>query len=440
MATAHHTKGLTAAKVAKAMYTTWWSPDGLPSVLTSDRGPHFAGAWWRTMCSLHGVRQSFAQAYHHEGNGRAERIGAQLQVKLRKLQAEEGVTWMQSLQRAVRLHNDSAGPSGLSPYEILYGRHRPMAGVPYEEPARAEDAVAFFDRQAAVDKKVADVMRDIHEKRMEVLNRRRRELPALTVDQKVWYLRPRGRSGEKLESYWIGPCVVRERRGEHSYVVEVEPGRLQEAHRSQLKEHFDDVHGEAIKNFHYRQAIPVEDAAMDEWNVEAIEDHKIGEDGYPEFLVRWEGSDERTWEPLRHFFHRYSLPVMTYCSDKRLELNDVLGYLYRTLEMAVNAITFGWEDPPLDWKWGEDIEQNDNLKTTMENKTAAEYHRGAEPSVFHGVWGRAVKPWQPVRVDVQHGWTKAIDNTMQWRHMLRPAVAVRASVPMARWGQPPQAR
>ena len=43
---------------------------------------------------------------------------------------------------------------------------------------------------------------------------------------------------------------------------------------------------------------------MDEWNVEAIEDHREGEDGYPEFYVCWEGSDERTWEPLRHFFHR----------------------------------------------------------------------------------------------------------------------------------------
>ena len=63
-------------------------------MLTSDRGPHFAGAWWRTMCQLHGVRQSFAQAYHHEANGRAERIGAQLQVKLRKLQAEENIPWM----------------------------------------------------------------------------------------------------------------------------------------------------------------------------------------------------------------------------------------------------------------------------------------------------------------------------------------------------------
>ena len=71
--TEHHTKGLTAAKVAKAMYNKWWAPHGIPSVVTSDRGPHFAGAWWRTMCALHGIRHAYAQAHHHPANGRAEK-------------------------------------------------------------------------------------------------------------------------------------------------------------------------------------------------------------------------------------------------------------------------------------------------------------------------------------------------------------------------------
>ena len=60
------------------------------------------------------------------------------------------------------------------------------------------------------------------------------------MGSKVWYLRPRGRTGEKLETYRIGPCTVAERRGEHSYVLNLQEGRQQEAHRSQLKEHFED--------------------------------------------------------------------------------------------------------------------------------------------------------------------------------------------------------
>ena len=400
VATMHHTKGLTAAKVAKEMYAHWWSPHGLPSILTSDRGPHFAGAWWRTMCALHGVRQGFAQAYHHEGNGRAERIGSQLQVRLRKLQAEESITWVESLQRAVRLHNDSPGPSGLSPYEILYGRHRPMAGVPYEPERMAEDAIAFFDRQAKVDAQVAKVMDDIHDKRNEQLNRRRRELQPLSVESKVWYLRPRGRPGEKLETYWIGPCSVKERRGEHSYVIELEPGRLQEAHRSQLKQHFDDAWiGKPLKMFHYRQAVQDMEAAPDEWNVEGIDGHRAGKDGYPEFCVRWEGSSERTWEPLRHFFHRYSHPVLEYCLRHDLRIPDLIDYLYKNRpEAIVNEVK--WEAPPEDWAWpdeGDDegsIENfDDHIATQGEGDRQDQGER--DRRVFQGVLAAASRSAWP---------------------------------------------
>jgi hypothetical protein len=42
-------KGLTGAKVAKAMFKYQWRPFGIPSIITSDQGSHFTGEWWRTM-------------------------------------------------------------------------------------------------------------------------------------------------------------------------------------------------------------------------------------------------------------------------------------------------------------------------------------------------------------------------------------------------------
>ena len=125
--TIHHTRGLTAAVVAQAMYEKWWSPHGIPSVITSDRGPQFKGAWWRAMCALHGVHHAYAQAYHHPANGRAEQVGAQLQRLLRKRYSDSGTTWPEDLPRALRNMHDTKGPHSLTPYEILYGRKRPMA-------------------------------------------------------------------------------------------------------------------------------------------------------------------------------------------------------------------------------------------------------------------------------------------------------------------------
>jgi hypothetical protein len=391
--TAHHTRGLTAAAVAKAMYERWWAPHGLPSVITSDRGPHFAGAWWRAMCAKLGVRHAYSQAYHHAANGRAESFGAQLQKRLRKLKAEDGsITWVEALPRALRMLHDAIGQSGLSPYQILYGRDRWYAGVPYQPPTKAEDAVAFFERMEDIDKAVAEKLNEVHSQRAEQVNRRRRELPEFQVGAKVWYLRPRNRTGEKLETYWVGPCVIEDRTSEHGYTVRVAEGRTTEAHRSQLKEwrHDEELSGPALKLFHYKQAVPEEEATkVDEWVVEKVEAHRRRkEDGDLEFLVQWEGSPERTWEPLRHFFHRYAQPIVDYFQDKGLK-EDIMAYLARHPTEAQVAICAAvdtekkvetesglrWEEPPEGWTWEGEEEMD-----TAEEHPGGDGGTGTSPS------------------------------------------------------------
>ena len=39
--TPHTRKGLTAKVVAMEMYTKWWDLMGIPSIITSDKGPQF---------------------------------------------------------------------------------------------------------------------------------------------------------------------------------------------------------------------------------------------------------------------------------------------------------------------------------------------------------------------------------------------------------------
>ena len=61
--------------------------------------------------------------------------------------------------------HDLPGEGGVYPYEILYGRHRPYAGVPYQPPPKMEDAIAFFKRQDEVDHKIAAILKKLHEKK-----------------------------------------------------------------------------------------------------------------------------------------------------------------------------------------------------------------------------------------------------------------------------------
>ena len=49
--TPHEQKELTAEVSARAMVERWWQPFGIPSVVTSDQGTKFAGAFWRTLCA-----------------------------------------------------------------------------------------------------------------------------------------------------------------------------------------------------------------------------------------------------------------------------------------------------------------------------------------------------------------------------------------------------
>ena len=48
-------RGFTASKAAKMTHHYWFDIFGTPVQIMTDLGPQFAGAWFRTFCSLRGV-------------------------------------------------------------------------------------------------------------------------------------------------------------------------------------------------------------------------------------------------------------------------------------------------------------------------------------------------------------------------------------------------
>ena len=315
-------KGLTGAKLARKMVQQHWRPFGIPSVISSDQGSHFVSTWWSTLCSLLGVRQAFSQAYHHQANGRVERAGQQLLEILRKLNTEQRINWVEALPQVVDRIHDVEGESGLSPYQILFGRNRPMAGIPYAPAKECEDALQFFNRMSEIDQKVAEVLNKIHGAQAQRINQGRKDMAPLKVGDKIWYKRPEN-SGEKIDSRWIGPGVVKAREGERSYIIEIKPGVEMKAHRSFLKIYNEpQVQGRGVPLYYHKRTENDEDAQPDEWEVEKIIAHrKKGNDW--EFLTKWVGyaDGEETWEPSKNFIHRISGEFLRYCLAKKLSLN-----------------------------------------------------------------------------------------------------------------------
>jgi hypothetical protein len=221
-----------------------------------------------------------------------------------------------------RIH-DVKGESGYSPYEILFGRQRPLGGCPYAPPKECEDATVFFERMRQIDEKVAAELNRKHLVEEKRVNASRKELPPLKVGTKVWYRRPEN-SGEKLDSRWIGPGVVTNREGDRSYVVEVKPGLEMKAHRSFLKEYIEpEVFGKGRPLYYFRRTEKEEEALPDEWEVDKILKHRLGRDGQWEFLTKWVGcaDGEETWEPIGHFIHRYSADFVIYCRNQGLDID-----------------------------------------------------------------------------------------------------------------------
>ena len=131
-------------------------------------------------------------------------------------------------------YHDTPGESGLSPYQIMFGRERSLANLPYETYTECEDAVNFFDRMEALDEEVARILNAKHVQRNLIVNVHRQPSKVYNVGDLVWYWRPPD-SGDKLSTRWLGPCRVTKVVGEHSYELQITPTRKVSAVATFLK-------------------------------------------------------------------------------------------------------------------------------------------------------------------------------------------------------------
>ena len=253
--------------------------------------------------------------------------GQQLIDKLRKMHADSGINWAESLPAALKHIHDTPGISGLIPYQILFGRERNLPNLPYEPPRDCEDAETFLSRMAETEAKVAHVLNEQHEKHAAKENAKCPEAEVFENGQRVWYRRPEG-SGDKLDSRWLGPAVVLDRVGENSYDVRIAENRTIRAHTSFLKPYrTDEFNGQPKPIFWHQRTVPDAEATPDEWNVNEVLDHRVRK-GEMQFLTQWEGygANEAVWEPIGNFFHRYNPEPIRYAKKRRIPLH-VTKYL-----------------------------------------------------------------------------------------------------------------
>ena len=205
----------------------------------------------------------------------------------------------------------------------MHARHRNLGDIPYEPPKECEDAVNFFRKQKKIHEAVAKKLDGLHMRQMACLNKDSKTLGPLLTGEKVWYLRPE-KSGNKLDTRWVGPALIIERESENSYLIEVSEGHRISSHRSFLKYFIpDEVLGKSVPLFYHRRTVQDPEAAPDEWIVDEVIGHRVEPDGTVKFLTKWRGYEDATWEPLGNFFHRYNSDIVRYCAEQGLGLDLV---------------------------------------------------------------------------------------------------------------------
>jgi hypothetical protein len=270
-----------------------------------------------------GIRQAFTQAYRAQANGRAERAGRQILDRLSKLNVQGEVNWVEALPKVLEQHHDAEGESGMSPYNIIFGRHRHRAGIPQQPPRDCEDAQAFLQRMEEIDKRVAETLNTKHDQKMGYVNRNRSEWASFSLGTKVWVYKHTRIGGWRLQGRWWGPAIVTRRVGDNSYVVQWGDNDTQLVHADDLKEFPEPIlEGEGV-DLEFRATGILEGQIPEEKIAEKILLHKLGQDGNLYYMVKWQnlGYEHSSWEVGSEFARKFTQVWLEYVTGKNIPIS-----------------------------------------------------------------------------------------------------------------------
>ena len=118
--------GLTSENAAKIYFHKICKIFGLPREICTAKDSAFIGSWWKTTCGMAGVHHRKVMAYRPQANGRAERaVKSTIEALRVALFIYPDRDWSELVPLAVFTLNTSPAVTGLSPFELVFGRKPP---------------------------------------------------------------------------------------------------------------------------------------------------------------------------------------------------------------------------------------------------------------------------------------------------------------------------
>ena len=95
---------------------------GLPEIIISDNGMEFVNKELTDWMSQNGIQHYTTSPYHSQVNDGVEWLKGILQKLLLSLSTSQPCQWSKVIPEALYVYQTSAGPSGIYPYEDVYGQ------------------------------------------------------------------------------------------------------------------------------------------------------------------------------------------------------------------------------------------------------------------------------------------------------------------------------
>jgi hypothetical protein len=287
-------KSTDAESVADALWKIFCD-FGLPKIIQSDNGPEFVNEVIRAMVKLTGMDHRLISPYNPRADGKVERVIGSVTMIIKKMLHGTNEYWSLFVPFAQLSYNQKITElTGSSPFALMFGRTLNEM-KDYTQSADHPLPINLNDWKSHQEKIISLVYPVISErinkgqdKMVQTLNKHRRTIiPSALPTGSVVMLNDPLRAN-KFEPKYVGPYTIVRRAHNGGYVLRDLTGDIFDRH----------VTADQLKLL--TKASRKKDIDEPIYEVERVKDHK-GNPGSYQYLVKWKGYDEETWEPQSNF-------------------------------------------------------------------------------------------------------------------------------------------
>ena len=188
---------------------------GLPQTVTSDRGPQFIAAFWKSLCKRLDMQPRLSSPYHPQTDGQTERLNAGMNQYLRCYVNYRQDDWPKSLPLAeLAVNNQMSESIKISPFVANAGWDLKIT-TDLHPPARGDRddgrAHGLASRMAEIHEFVRTNMIDAQQRYQDQADKQRMMAPHFHPGDLVWFLTKNTRSARpsrKLDHKREGPFKI----------------------------------------------------------------------------------------------------------------------------------------------------------------------------------------------------------------------------------------